>query len=89
MPNLEESMFVIVETFLNIGEPSSAPYRVRPVPGQVFPPSMRVQCSKALRQSYPLGTRFRFPVALVQRENGGKFLRQVGSGAWEVVSHPR
>ena len=79
-------MFVIVETFLNVGEPSSAEYRVRPVAGQAFPPSMRVQCSKALRQSYRLGTKFRFPVTLVQRKNGGKFLREVGSGPWEVIA---
>lgn len=82
----EVSLFVIVETFLNVGEPSSAEYRVRPVAGQMFPTSMRVQCSKALRRSYPLGTKFRFPVTLVQREDGGKFLRQVGSSLWEVIT---
>lgn len=79
-------MFVIVETFLNIGEPSTAEYRVRPVPGQAFPPSMRVQCSKALRRRYPLGAKFRFPVTLVQREGGGKFLRQIGTDPWEVIT---
>jgi hypothetical protein len=79
-------VFVIVETFLNVGEPSSAQYRVRPVPGQTFAPSMRVQCSKALRRTYPLGTKFRIPVAEVQRDNGGKFLREIGSGPWEVVN---
>lgn len=79
-------MFVVVETFLNLGEPSSAEYRVRPIPGQAFLPSMRVQCSKALRRSYPLGTKFRFPVTLVQRENGGQFLRQTGSAPWEIIT---
>jgi hypothetical protein len=80
------SLFVIVETFLNVGEPSSAEYRVRPVSGQAFPPSMRVQCSKALRRSHRLGTKFRFPVTLVQRQDGGKFLREVGSGPWDVIA---
>jgi hypothetical protein len=78
-------MFIIVETFLNPGEPSSAQRRVRPIPGQQFPVNMRVQCSRAMRHAFPLGTRFRFPVNLVENQNGGKFLREVGSGHWEVV----
>ena len=78
-------MYVIVETFLNYGEPSDAQYRVRPVPGQKFPETMRVQCSRALRHAYPLGTKFRFPVTLVENKSGGKFLREVGSGPWDVV----
>ena len=78
-------MYVIVETFLNPGEPSSAHYRVRPVSGQVFPVTMRVQCSRAMREAYPLGTKFRLPAMLVENKTGGKFLREVGSGPWEVV----
>lgn len=78
-------MNVIVETFLNPGEPSSAPYRVRPVPGQAFPPTMRVQCSRAMRHAHSLGTKFLLPVMLVQNKMGTKFLREVGSGPWQVV----
>lgn len=79
-------VFVIVETFLNNGEPSSAAFRVRPIGGQAYPSSMRVQCSKSMRQAYPIGTKFRFPVMLVQRDGGGNFLREVGSSSWEVVA---
>lgn len=75
-------MFVIVETFLNPGEPSSAIYRVRPVQGQVFPPSMRVQCSRAMRHAFPLGSRFRLPIRLVERYDGTQFLSEVGRGSW-------
>jgi len=75
-------MFVIVETFLNPGEPSNAIFRVRPIPGQAFPPSMRVQCSRAMRHAFPLGSKFRLPVRLVERDHGGQFLSEVGRESW-------
>ena len=77
-------MHVIVETFLNPGEPSNAAYRVRPVPGQAFPPSMRVQCSRAMRHAYPLGSRFRLPVQHKSREGGTPFLSEVGNASWDL-----
>jgi hypothetical protein len=76
-------MFVIVETFLNNGEPSSAKYRVRPLPGQGFDKCMRVQCSRAMRNSYPLGSKFRIPVDLVEPLHQKPFLREVGSADWK------
>ena len=78
-------MFIIVETFLNPGEPSSASYRVRPLPGQSYPPTMRVQCSRAMRYSAPLGARFRLWVNLVVPENNTSFLRHVNSDPWDLV----
>ena len=75
-------MFVILETFLNPGEPSDAHYRVRPVEGQPFPVTMRVQCSRAMRQAFPLGSTFRLQVELVENKTGGKFLREVGKETW-------
>jgi hypothetical protein len=78
-------MFVVVETFLNPGEPSDAMYRVRPAAGESFPSSMRVQCSRAMRHAFPLGTKFRFEVELVENNTGGKFLREVGKEPWVRV----
>ena len=75
-------MFVVVETFLNPGEPSSAVYRVRPVAGQPFPTTMRVQCSRAMRSAFPLGSEFRLPVELVENKTGGRFLREKGKDTW-------
>jgi hypothetical protein len=80
------SMHVIVEVFLNPGEPSKAQYRVRPVEGQIFPTNMRVQCSHAMRQAFPLGSRFRLPVELVENKTGGRFLREVGKEPWTALS---
>jgi hypothetical protein len=79
------NMFVIVETFLNPGEPSDAQYRVRPIAGQTFPTSMRVQCSRAMRKAFPLGSRFRLPVELVENKTGGQFLREIGKETWVRV----
>lgn len=78
-------MFVIVETFINPGEPSDAQYRVRPVEGQHFPNTMRVQCSRAMRQGFPLGSKFRLPVELVENKTGGRFLREIGKKSWVRV----
>jgi hypothetical protein len=75
-------MFVIVETFINPGEPSDVQYRVRPVVGQPYPTTMRVQCSRAMRHAFPLGSCFRRPVELVENKIGGKFLREVGKEVW-------
>lgn len=75
-------MHVIVETFLNPGEPSDAHFRVRPIAGQAFPTSMRVQCSRAMRKAFPLGSKFRLPVELVENKTGGQFLREIGKETW-------
>ncbi len=52
------AMHVVVETFLNHGEPSSASRRVRVVAGQGYDSAVRVECSKAMRYAYPLGQKF-------------------------------
>ncbi len=78
-------MHVVVETFLNPGEPSNAVYRVRPIAGQRFDTSMRVQCSRAMRHSEVLGTRFRLWVQLVSPPTRAAFLRHNESDSWEVV----
>ncbi len=75
-------MFVVVETFLNPGENSDAVYRVRPVAGQPYPVTMRVQCSRAMREAFPLGSKFRLPVEFVERCEGGQFLRELGRRSW-------
>lgn len=77
-----ELMFVIVETFLNPGEPSDAAYRVRPIHGQAFSTSMRVQCSRAMRKAFPLGSKFQLPVELVKNKTGGQFLREFAKETW-------
>jgi hypothetical protein len=50
--------------------------RIRPMPGQAFAPSMRVQCARALSDpaQYPAGTRFLLNAKLTDRLGGEPFL---------------
>lgn len=59
---------VVVETFRAHGEPSHAALRVRPVEEEGFPEGTRVQCSRGMRTSHPVGTRFK--IFLTLRETG-------------------
>ncbi len=78
-------MQIIVETFRHAGEPSLAPLRVRPAAGQMYPATMRVECSKSMRASAPPGSRFRIYVQEKQREDGPVFLYSFGGWKWERV----
>lgn len=57
----------IIETFANPGEPSGSRIRARPAPGQGVPTSWRVECSRSMRNSHPVGTLF----LLLGRPAGG------------------
>jgi len=78
-------MQVIVETFRNPGEPSSAPIRVRPLAGQGFPVSIRVECSRAMRENAPVGARFRLWVTVKHYQSGATCLYSNPRDPWERV----
>lgn len=78
-------MYVIVETFYSGGESSSAKIRVRPVEGQGFPTSMRVECSRSMRESAPVGAKFRLWVKQTNREGGVPFLYSNPNDKWEKI----
>lgn len=67
-------MFIVVETFLNPGEPSSAKRRVRALPGQGIAANVRVQCSRKMRDESRLGQRFLLEVNWLSRETSDAFL---------------
>jgi hypothetical protein len=50
-------MSIIIETFMNPGEPSHETVRVRPIPGQ-FKEDYRVWCSTSQRKIAPVGSLF-------------------------------
>jgi hypothetical protein len=64
---------VAVESFI---DPRSGLLRIRPIAGQAYATSMRVQCSRALRdpEQYPAGTRFLIRAKLTDREGGAPYL---------------
>ena len=64
---------VAVESFL---DPASGALRIRPMAGQAFAPTMKVQCSRRLTDPalYPAGTRFLLSAKLTDRLGGEAFL---------------
>lgn len=77
---------VIVETYRSVGEGSSASIRARPVEGQGYPRTMKVECSKKMRHSYPVGTKFKITAKVTDKEGGTKFLYTNFNWKYEVVS---
>ena len=64
---------VAVESII---DPRTGRVRIRPVPGQAYATSLRVQCSRALAdpERYPVGTRFLVSAKLTDRQGGEPFL---------------
>jgi hypothetical protein len=77
---------IIVESFIQEGEPSSAARRIRPVPGQGFDTSLRIECSREMRTAYPPGQLFRLCVTLKCREGEPFFLYAYHGDPWHPVS---
>lgn len=61
-----EYRYVIVQT---VRDTTRNKIVARPVEGEAFPVSMHVECSKEIRNNYPLGTRFRVK-ALIKHPKG-------------------
>jgi hypothetical protein len=60
----------------SVFDPRTGALRIRPVAGQAYATSMRVQCSRRLSdpQAYPAGTRFLIRAKLTDRMGGTPFL---------------
>lgn len=59
---------------------------IRPVDGSGYPTDLKVECSKKLSNDYPVGTRFRIPVKLTDRKDGGEYLYSSYKWKFEVLS---
>ena len=62
---------------------------IRPIPGQVFSPTLFVECSKRLMdpRRYPVGTKFKLQAKLTDREGGAPFLYAYHGDPDVVVSY--
>lgn len=77
---------IIVETFRPTDTSGHhGEIHVRPAPGQPFPQSFFVECSRRLVTDYPVGTRFRVRAKLVEKDTGNKFLYSYHGWFFEVV----
>ena len=68
---------VIVESFVPSGTSGRhGVVHIRPVSGQVYLPTLFVECSKRLMDSrrYPIGTKFKLQAKLTDRQGGTPFL---------------
>jgi hypothetical protein len=76
---------IIVVTFRNLGEPSSNPVRVKPLPGQLKG-ECRVWCSVAQRESHPVGSLFKVFATWVLQDGRDPYLRISRTDRWVQVS---
>ncbi len=60
----------------SVADPRSGTLSIRPMAGQAFAPTMRVQCARSMRDpgQYPAGTRFLLTAKLTDRLGGKPFL---------------
>lgn len=79
-------MQIVIETFRASGESSRSAIRARPLPGQGFSTTLRVECSKSMRENHAVGTLFKVWVKLTNRLGGSPFLYSSYRDPYEVVS---
>jgi hypothetical protein len=79
-------MEIIVETFRAPGEKSHSPVRVRPLPNQGLSTDIRVECSKQMRNAFPVGQLFRLNVKIVSRLGSSDFLYSNYRESWQPVT---
>ena len=75
----------------SVADPRSGRLRIRPVPGQAYASSLRVQCARQLTdpERYPPGTRFLLLAKLTDRLGGEPFLYAWHGDPVEVMSAAR
>lgn len=76
---------IIVETYSAVKPGKSSRIHVRPISGQLFPPTMDVECSREMRKAHKVGTRFRIWAKESDREGGKPFVYTHFSWPYEVV----
>ncbi len=77
---------VIVETYGAVKAGKSSRIHVRPIKGECYPDTMDVECSKLMREQYPVGTRFRIYAKETSREGGKPFLYSRFDWPYEIVT---
>ncbi|MBA6091184.1 hypothetical protein H4C81_20175 [Pseudomonas monteilii] len=65
-------------------DPRRGENRARPLPGQKYPPSLVVECSKKFRQSNPVGSKFRLFVKEKEKKSDDCRVHLYSYYRWEV-----
>ena len=58
----------------SVRDPRTGELVIRPIPGQAFAPTLKVQCSRKLREDYPEGTKFLLNAKLTDRLGSQRYL---------------
>jgi hypothetical protein len=71
----------------SVVDPRTGALRIRPMAGQAYATSMRVQCARSLRDPalYPAGTRFLISAKLTDRMGGAPYLYAHHGDAVQVL----
>lgn len=76
-----EYVFILTEIYFDKERNSKG---VRPIPGQAFPTSMKIECSKAVHQ-LPIGTKVKLRVVATDKEGSREFLYSSYKWPHEIV----
>lgn len=89
MSNSSEYKTIIVETYLAsraLGDTGRSKVRVRPIMGQGIDTNLRVECSKKMRELYPIGTKFKLSVKTITPKDNRAFLYAHFNAPYEVLT---
>ena len=75
---------IVVETYRGPRETHGVPH-ARPLQGQGLDTSLKVECSKVMRSSHPIGSKFLIE-AKVTEAYGTKFLYSHHNWGWKVLT---
>jgi len=82
---MSDYKLIVIESFLNPGEPSNLSIRCRPLAGQGFNTKIRVECSSKMRRDYPIGTCFLVKAKVKQIQGGTPFLYTHYNWSYKVI----
>ena len=76
---------IIVDTYEASKSGKASKVHVRLIEGQLYSSRLDVRCSRAMRNAYPIGTKFKIYAKLTDREGGGEFLHSHHDWPYEVL----
>ena len=76
---------ITIETYFEVKSGKSSKIHAKPIEGERYPTTLDVECSRAMRNEHPVGTRFRIWAKLTDREGGGEYLYTSWRWPYEIV----
>lgn len=80
---------VLVQSYKATTSNHRYPVEIRPIPGEVFPPHLLVECSEKMHTDYPVGTTFRICARVKDTEYDTPHLYSYHGWSFAVISLPQ